>query len=97
MLNPGGAGGLRKHSIMASMAEFPGKPQKDSDKVYFGEEMKELDAHKGPDPETYEIGSSSVKYHTVCREWRFRFTGRDVRRPSAPSPGEMTKKSAPNR
>ena len=61
-------------------ALFP--PQKDTDKVYFGDEMKELDAHKDPKPETYEIGASTLKYHTVCREWRFRFTGRDVFRPA---------------
>ena len=70
---------------------------KENLQVYFGEEMKELEAHSAADPEAFEIGTSGVEYHTVCREWRFRFTGRDVRRPSAPSPGEMTKKSAPNR
>jgi hypothetical protein len=61
---------------------------KENLQVYFGEEMKELEAHSAPDPEAFEIGTSGVEYHTVCREWRFRFTGRDVPFPASPRSNE---------
>ena len=71
---------------MAAMAnepkEYPDEsiPYKGEGAALFGAEMKLLGpAHADYDDLPRHEICQGVEYHTVAREWRFRFTGRDAR------------------